>query len=389
MHSSTRTNYLESKPRFDILDGLRGVAAIVIVFYHLLECYTDNHIDAMCNHGYLGVEFFLVLSGFVMGYAYDDRWNSMGFVGFAKRRLVRMHPLILWAAMLGMTMFYYTGGVSSNMVDDTPWWLLLAHGLITLFLIPIPSSADIRGWGEINSINGPVWTLMYEYVANVLYAFVLRFLPKWLLVICLLAGLVCVADLTLNLNIFGLIGTRGYEYSMIGGFYFNGPHVYVAFVRTLCPFLIGLMLSRCGWRLAVGHGFWLVAVGLFALLTLPYLGTNEFRLIDGIYQFICIALLFPLLLVVGAGSTIKGRLTYKFCRFLGDISYPIYLTNYPFAYLERSWVEAHPDAPLGTRVVVFVATFLMILLSAWAVYRLYDLPVRTWLRDNWLRRDAR
>ena len=68
--------YLASKPRYEILDGLRGVAAMLVVAFHLLETYYHMEPDQPINHGYLAVDFFFVLSGFVIGYAYDDRWEK-------------------------------------------------------------------------------------------------------------------------------------------------------------------------------------------------------------------------------------------------------------------------------------------------------------------------
>ena len=70
--------YLDSKPRYEILDGLRGVAALMVVLFHIFETYnTQGPAYQIVNHGYLAVDFFFVLSGFVVGYAYDDRWNRM------------------------------------------------------------------------------------------------------------------------------------------------------------------------------------------------------------------------------------------------------------------------------------------------------------------------
>ena len=73
--SATATGYLASKPRYEILDGLRGVAAMIVVAFHLLETYSKGPAYQVLNHGYLAVDFFFVLSGFVIGYAYDDRWT--------------------------------------------------------------------------------------------------------------------------------------------------------------------------------------------------------------------------------------------------------------------------------------------------------------------------
>ena len=75
--------FSDSKPHYPILDGLRGVAAILLVPFHLLEPFAGgNHAEQIMNHGYLAVDFFFVLSGFVIGYAYDDRWGSMSLGGF-------------------------------------------------------------------------------------------------------------------------------------------------------------------------------------------------------------------------------------------------------------------------------------------------------------------
>jgi peptidoglycan/LPS O-acetylase OafA/YrhL len=68
---------LASKPRYEILDGLRGVAAMVVVAFHICEAHAASPLNQVINHGYLAVDFFFVLSGFVVGYAYDDRWGRV------------------------------------------------------------------------------------------------------------------------------------------------------------------------------------------------------------------------------------------------------------------------------------------------------------------------
>ncbi len=95
MHSTTTESpaFSDSKAHYPILDGLRGVAAIMVVAFHILETFSGgDHVKQIINHGYLAVDFFFVLSGFVIGYAYDDRWNNMTLGGFFKRRLIRLHP---------------------------------------------------------------------------------------------------------------------------------------------------------------------------------------------------------------------------------------------------------------------------------------------------------
>ena len=97
----------DSKPHYAILDGLRGVASLVVVAFHLFEAHAASHADQIINHGYLAVDFFFVLSGFVIGYAYDDRWGRMTYRDFFKRRLIRLHPMVVMGMLIGAAAFYF------------------------------------------------------------------------------------------------------------------------------------------------------------------------------------------------------------------------------------------------------------------------------------------
>src|SRR5687768_9189681 len=86
---------LQTKQHFNILDGLRGVAALAVVIFRFMEwAYTDFSKNFIA-HGFLAVDFFFCLSGFVIGYAYDDRIAKMGVLEFFKSRVIRLHPLVI------------------------------------------------------------------------------------------------------------------------------------------------------------------------------------------------------------------------------------------------------------------------------------------------------
>lgn len=178
--------YLASKPRYEILDGLRGVAAILVVAFHLFETYSAGPDYQIINHGYLAVDFFFMLSGFVIGYAYDDRWGAMS-----------------------------------------------------------------------------TWS--------------------------------------------------------------------------------------CG---------------------------------NGIYNAAIILLVFPLIVSMGAGSKVTGKRSTAVCNWLGEISYPLYITHYPLVYMQMAWANTHADAPASTHVMVGIGVFVLALAMAWGAYKLYDLPMREWLKDK-------
>lgn len=116
---SSSASFADSKPHYDLLDGLRGVAALLVVWYHVFEGYAfagGTSIETI-NHGYLAVDFFFILSGFVIGYAYDDRWGkTLTVKNFFKRRLVRLHPMVVLGAVLGQLLFSFRAVCSGTEV---------------------------------------------------------------------------------------------------------------------------------------------------------------------------------------------------------------------------------------------------------------------------------
>lgn len=388
MTQQNKALYLESKPRYEILDGLRGVAALAVVMFHMMEPYPSEVSRWIFPHGFLSVDFFFALSGFVLAYAYDDRWGNMTMWSFFKRRIVRLHPLVLLGVVFGLCLFYYSGStpVFGN-VDSTPWWLLLLEGLALFFMIPISPKYDIRGWGELTGINGPIWSLMFEYVANLFYALFIRRIGKVVLAILVLACGVMTADLCLNLNLWGNLSDDRFFCSMNGGCFFTPEHLYRGYVRLLFPFLMGMLLARCGRFMHIRGSFCVASLLVLVIVAMPWIGDNNLG--EGLFQLISIIAVFPIILSIGAGGVLKGKFTEKLCIFLGRISFPLYITHYPLFYMHMSWAQRHMDAPISTHIFVGIATLLMAIGVAWCALKLYDEPVREWLKEHWLKRSAK
>lgn len=378
-----RSVYLESKPRFEVLDGLRGVAAMMVVAFHLFETYSGGHITQIINHGYLAVDFFFVLSGFVIGYAYDDRWQSMSLGAFAKRRLIRLHPMLLLGSVIGGLLYYFGSCEAFPIIAPTPWHKVALVMLLGCLLIPIRGSLDIRGWAEGYPLNGPAWSLAFEYVANILYALVIRRLGKIALGVCVAAFAVLTVLLTMNIDLFGFLACRSeLAYTVIGGWSLDPHQLYVGFSRLLYPFFAGLLLSRLGLVIRLRNGFVASSIIVAVILAMPFVGTAEVQWTNGLYEAVCIIALFPLIVAIGAGSNDMSKLTAGLCRFLGEISFPLYITHYPLIYMQMAWAYSHPDAPAATHVAVSVSLFIVAVAMAWACLKLYDLPVRAWLRGK-------
>src|SRR3954465_13086455 len=165
------SSYLPTKSHYQILDGLRGVAALTVVIFHTFEAYADeNRFKQILNHGYLAVDFFFLLSGFVIAYAYDDRWGKMTQWDFYKRRLIRLQPMVIVGNLIGAALFYFQSSPIFPLVAGTPVSKMLIVMLVGFTMVPILPSMDIRGWQEMHPLDGPAWSLFFEYVANILYA---------------------------------------------------------------------------------------------------------------------------------------------------------------------------------------------------------------------------
>lgn len=367
------------KPHYEILDGLRGVAALIVVAFHLLEIHAtgDFYVVPFINHGYLAVDFFFVLSGFVIGYAYDDRWGKMTLKDFFKRRLIRLQPMVVLGAMIGALCFYFGAGEQFPLIAQTPVWKLLLVMLMGCLLLPIPPAADVRVWGEMFPLNGPAWSLFYEYIANILYAVVIRRFSKLLLTILVaLSGLAII-----HLTIWGGAG------SVLGGHMLTGEQFLIGMIRVMYPFFCGLLLFRLGKMIRLRAGFWICSLVLAAVLFFPRIGGEEHIWMNGLFQSVSILLVFPLIVLAGAGSPIKGRYSVGICRFLGNISFPLYIIHYPFVYLYMAYATEH-DMTWREGWPLMIAVGVGCVLLAYASLKLYDEPVRRWLRDRFLRHKA-
>ncbi|MGC3976872.1 MAG: acyltransferase [Paludibacteraceae bacterium] len=362
--------FFDTKSHYIILDGLRGVAAIIVILFHVFEIFSGgNHHIQIINHGYLAVDFFFVLSGFVIGYAYDDRWGNMTLKGFFTRRLIRLHPMIILAMVIGAMTFYLSASPTLfHGISQVPVWKLLLVMVIGFTLFPVRGSLEIRGWGEMHPLNGPAWSLFYEYVGNILYALIIRKLSnKALAFLVFLAGLA-----TVHLAVFSTNG------DVIGGWSLEPAQIKVGLSRLLYPFFAGLLLSRIAKPGKINYAFLWCSLLVILILAFPRVGDTNHNWLNGIYDSVAILFLFPLIVYIGASGHIAGKTGEKICRFLGDISYPVYIIHYPLIYIYSSWVV---DNKIGlTRAVpVGILLLLVCVAIAYGSLKLYDIPVRKWL----------
>ena len=360
------------KPRYELLDGLRGVAAVLVIWYHFFEGFATSPTDQMLNHGYLAVDFFFVLSGFVIGYAYDDRWRGGLTAGrFMLRRVIRLHPMVVLAIVLGTVAYIIQGSVKWD-GTTVPLSMLLLSVLLGLLLIPVlpGAGADVRGNGEMFPLNGPGWSLFFEYIGSILYAIILhRLSTRWL------AAVVVASGVGLAACAFGDMSGAyhlGVGWSMADWGWMGG------FLRLSFSFSAGLLISRTFRPRRVRGAFWICALLIASLMACPYVGGSEPSVLNALYDSVCTLVVFPLIVYLGACGNTTDRFSTGLCDFLGRLSYPVYIIHYPVMYMFYAWVWAHGYS--FTQVwPVCAALFVGIILMAWLAMRYYDTPVRRYL----------
>lgn len=366
--------YADTKPHYNLLDGLRGAAALMVVWYHVFEGYSFAEGTAIesFNHGYLAVDFFFMLSGFVISYAYDDRWGKMTLGNFFKRRLVRLHPMLMMGAFIGMITFLMQGGVKWD-GSETPFlWTMIALLLTWCFIPAVPGAPhEVRGNGEMFPLNGPSWSLFFEYIGNICYAlFVRRLSTKALSVLVGILGVVYVW--------FAVGNVSGYE--CIGvGWTIDSVNFFGGFLRMMFPFTAGMLLARNFKPVKVRGIFWMAVIVLFALFSVPFFPSTESLCVNGFYEMFCIMAAFPVIVWLAASGTTTDKASTSVCKFLGDISYPLYIVHYPVMYLFYAWLIKNRLYTLGETWQVVILIFVINVTLAYACLKLYDEPVRKWL----------
>ena len=310
--------------------------------------YSKNFI----GHGFLAVDFFFCLSGFVIAYAYDDRLERMGFRQFLLARLIRLHPLVILGSVFGLLAFLF---------DPFAPHLAASYGagrvalifLSSILLIPYPVMTE-RTF-NLFTFNAPAWSLFWEYLANLAYALVLVRLPRRALV--LLAALAAAW--------LGLIAHRAGTLS--GGW--GGATFWDGAARVSFSFTAGMLVYRFRWIIPSRLGFAALSVLLIAAFCFPYPSWN------GLAEWLVVVLFFPLLVALGAGATLTPAST-RLSIFSGNISYPLYMTHYVAIWIFMNYVNAaHPDT---RHLALIVSTGVLLLFAlAWIAMVVYDVPVRT------------
>ena len=379
-NSTNLRGFADTKPHYELLDGLRGVAALFVIIYHIFEGFAlsrtmneaGSGIIEPFNHGHLAVDFFFMLSGFVISYAYDDRWKRLSVGEFCRRRLIRLQPMLVLGAILGVVSFLASGCERWDGTSTPIGWVMLAL-VFTMFMIPaLPGSRyDVRGYGEMYSLNGPAWSLFFEYIGNILYALIIRRLST--------KALAWLAAALGAIHIWFFVGNvSGYD-SVGVGWTLDAANFFGGMVRMLFPFTVGMLLARTFKPQKIKGAFWLCSAMLVASFAMPHIAFEGNFSLNSLYEVACVMIIFPAIVWLGACGKSDSKPIVAINRFLGEISYPIYIVHYPLMYVFYMWIVKNQRYGLSDTIAAPIILIMVSVILAYASLKLYDEPVRRWL----------
>lgn len=362
-----------ARHRFHLLDALRGIAAVVVVLWHMPDSLKEH---LRSHNGPLAVDFFFCLSGFILAFSYERRLaGGLRWLSFTVMRLIRLYPVYLAGAFLGLCV---TAGITYQVSGTTAHHAVLLVHSLGFFLMAAAFLPNLRGaYQLLFPLDSPAWSLFFELFANVLYAFaVIRGLAKtWL--VAAVAG-VSFALLLHWIQTGGDLSAIGWTNDLRSFHY--------GFARVLLSFATGILVHRLyqryrniSIRKGVRYTLGLVAV----ILLMAAITTTSGWLQTERANLALVTCVFPLLVLLGALSAVPRTLV-PVCVLLGDLSYPVYLIHMPFIVVlkQECVVSMVTDHPLLAWTLL-PATLCVIVGVSFYVSHCIDRPVRSALRRKY------
>lgn len=351
---------MQERHHYAALDGLRGLAAVSVLLFHLGHWYGTGWLAA--NAG-LAVDFFFCLSGYVLSLAYRSRLDAgLSTIAFSRIRAVRLLPMIVLGTLIsGAYLITRILLLHDTAIHLSEVVVAIALGMACL---PVFTASQAIGGPQVFPLNGPQYTLFLELVVNIVWAATRRIEGLW-------TALAITAIGYLLMAIYGMGGDT------VATFWTGFPRVFGAFYAGVAVFLGQqrfVMLIDARWR----RIFVPLILISFVLFYCPYS-------LPASIKWSWSLIVSPLLVLSGSQVLLSGSIR-SVALFLGEISYPIYALHYPIFV----WVNAVYQQLVGRRDVAICSVLVVIavLTGSTILLKVFDEPVRAWINGR-LRRSRR
>jgi peptidoglycan/LPS O-acetylase OafA/YrhL len=351
--------------RYDVLDGMRGVAAVAVMLYHF------NNYEVPLNAP-LAVDFFFILSGFVIAYSYSSRLaNGMSFGAFIGRRISRLYPMFIVSVLLGGPILYVNTLMGHS---DYSRRSIVAATLANLLCVPYLNEGNITNVGTVSHgalfpVNGPLWSLFFEMIASAAFFLLVRLQRRGLVKVMGLsfAGIAVSGVMSSFVDYQPVFG-HGFGWATLN--FFGGfPRVFYGFTCGIVLYLgVREMEAKSERRKTKPL---LLYAALFAVLAFPFA-------LKGTYYLLVIGVVAPALVLLGALTECKNRCEQALSSVLGWMSYPIYCLHTPIGIGVDIVYEKYNVAAV-TGVSAVVASVWCTIISAVIITKVYEEPCRKYL----------
>ncbi|MCB0480633.1 MAG: acyltransferase [Flavobacteriales bacterium] len=332
--------------RFNALDAWRGIAALAIAIFHFNTGWG----------GYLAVDFFLVLSGFILYHTYRANPHSITFRVFVVHRIARLYPLHLYSLLMYALGFLFVFGDLPDYAEGR-WFTFIQHLLLVQGIGISPC-----GW------NYPSWSISVEFWINMaLFLFVSSKLKSVWLVAISIIGLIPIYYFT------GHLDTHATNYFTV----FNS-----GLLRGVVSFSLGIVayrLYQSNSQQMQRLSYWKssaleMAISLGVVLMLALRSEKHSEL-----DFLAPFLFFLLVFVFARDAGIVSKGLAIFPR-LGAISYSVYLNQ----MLVLMVLEPLFPAELNEGYIHFLVYVVILILYSELTYRMVETPMRKYIRNQWV-----
>ncbi|MCK0195794.1 acyltransferase [Ancylobacter sp. 6x-1] len=359
--------------RYIALDGLRGIAALMVMIYHFSSrgrLFAEGFVTPF-DSAYLAVDLFFVLSGFVIYHSYARALSTdLGVREYLLKRAIRLYPLFLAGLVIGTIASYMLGttglaAFSAKLATKELSYNLLGFPYANDTLIfDFEDGATLAG--QIFPLNPPAWSLVFELIASFLFIFLYKLQSRSLM-------RVAIVSLVVLLALAGYFARISHQNGLVFGMGYNTGTFIGGFPRVIFSFVTGIILCRyistprtsSPQETVMWGKAWMLYGAASLLLLFPFD-------IDGIYALFFITIGGPALVWVGGHTIIRNTASQSIANFLGWLSYPVYCLHIPVGWMV--WAIGHRNG-LTPMEMLISATLATVLLSC-AIATLLDSPVR-------------